>query len=575
MNMKQIINKITAIALIMAAVTSCVDDSKLEYGVNKPASISNMEYLNDYNALKTYVNRTDNPNFKLGAGVSVADYNALGLAYRVITGNFDEMTAGYEMKHGAVVQNDGRLNLTNISNFLKNAQDAGISVYGHTLCWHANQNAKYLNSLIEPEIIPSELEPQWEEITVQDFETDNIDATYPMTSGGSATVVVDPKGVSGKVLNVKGAQTHPQFTVNLPEGRTLGDYKSVILDFYGTGSTGLYGQGMRMSINGGTMSNFDSPSALGCPDGDWGRGKIILQLSNLNLTADQKKLRNFILAVGSATGSGDYYIDNISMQWEKSGDKIIEKTEEEKKQILTAALEEWISGIMSVSASVNAWDIVNEPMSDWPDPSQLKTGMTKETLAADEFYWQDYLGKDYAVTAIQMARRQEGHGNDLLFINDYGLENNLDKCKGLIEYVKYIESKGVKVDGIGTQMHVSLNSCDREKIAEHFRLLAATGKLIKISELDMGITVDGKAIKTNAATDEQLRAQADLYKYIVKTYFDIIPSAQRYGITQWAVTDSPANSSWRTGEPIGLWSLNYDNRKHAYAGFADGLSGEK
>ncbi|MCU6167778.1 endo-1,4-beta-xylanase, partial [Enterobacter roggenkampii] len=127
------------------------------------------------------------------------------------------------------------------------------------------------------------------------------------------------------------------------------------------------------------------------------------------------------------------------------------------------------------------------------------------------------------VTAIRIARSQEGHADDKLFINDYGLENSLDKCRGLIEYVKYVESKGVKVDGIGTQMHVSLNGVNKETIAEHFRLLAATGKLIKISELDMGINVDGKGIKTEDATDEQLREQAELYKYIVKTYFEIIP----------------------------------------------------
>lgn len=84
-------------------------------------------------------------------------------------------------------------------------------------------------------------------------------------------------------------------------------------------------------------------------------------------------------------------------------------------------------------------------MSDWPDPTKLKTGVGK-TLAADEFYWQDYLGKDYAVRAIQLARKY-GNATDKLFQNDYGLENaDQKKCLGLIEYVKYDESKGVTVD---------------------------------------------------------------------------------------------------------------------------------
>ena len=59
----------------------------------------------------------------------------------------------------------------------------------------------------------------------------------------------------------------------------------------------------------------------------------------------------------------------------------------------------------------------------------------------------------------------------------------------------------------------------------------------------------------------------------MKAYFELIPAAQRYGITQWAVTDSPTGSSWRAGEPIGLWGLDF-KRKHAYAGFAKGLSGK-
>jgi hypothetical protein len=66
---------------------------------------------------------------------------------------------------------------------------------------------------------------------------------------------------------------------------------------------------------------------------------------------------------------------------------------------------------------------------------------------------------------------------------------------------------------------------------------------------------------------------SDHYKFIVQKYFEIIPAAQRYGITHWCPVDSPESSSWRGGEPVGLWSLD-SRRKHTYAGFAEGLSGE-
>jgi GH35 family endo-1,4-beta-xylanase len=104
-----------------------------------------------------------------------------------------------------------------------------------------------------------------------------------------------------------------------------------------------------------------------------------------------------------------------------------------------------------------------------------------------------------------------------------------------------------------------------------FKLLAASGKLVRISELDMGLVgTDNKSIETANVTEEQHHKMAEFYKWIIKKYFEIIPANQQWGICQWCVTDSPANSGWRANQPVGLWDLNY-NRKHTYAGFADGL----
>lgn len=66
---------------------------------------------------------------------------------------------------------------------------------------------------------------------------------------------------------------------------------------------------------------------------------------------------------------------------------------------------------------------------------------------------------------------------------------------------------------------------------------------------------------------------ADFYKFIIEKYFEIIPQAQQYGITQWCCTNSPADSGWRGGEPCGLWDLNY-SRTPSYGGFANGLAGK-
>ena len=207
-----------------------------------------------------------------------------------------------------------------------------------------------------------------------------------------------------------------------------------------------------------------------------------------------------------------YYIDEIKIVEKtltrssitfRSGPIIVDKTDEEKAQIIGEAMENWISQMVDhYKNDVHAWDVVNESMND---AGQLRSGKNVTEPAADEFYWQDYLGKDYAVTAFKLAR-QYGKPTDKLFINDYGLENSLAKCDGLIDYVTYIESKGAQVDGIGTQMHLSLSS-DTTKIAQMFQKLAATGKLIKISEMDI-------RIGTASPTPEQYAQQAALYRYV-------------------------------------------------------------
>lgn len=136
------------------AVTSCVDDSKLLFAFEKPASIAGMEYLNEYDALKTYVNSSANPNFKLGIALTADDYIAGGLVTRLANSNFQEMTAGNAMKYASCVADDGTMNFGTVEKFVAAAKAGGLTIYGHTLAWHAQQNNKYLNSLIKDKELP-------------------------------------------------------------------------------------------------------------------------------------------------------------------------------------------------------------------------------------------------------------------------------------------------------------------------------------------------------------------------------------------------------------------------------------
>ena len=257
----------------------------------------------------------------------------------------------------------------------------------------------------------------------------------------------------------------------------------------------------------------------------------------------------------------------------------------------------WISGMMEACKNeegtevlVKAWDVVNEPISgedkDGDGIYDLQHGKTKiaDLKKNDDFFWQDYMGDlEYVRTAVRLTRKYGG--NDLkLFANDYNLESDWDqnqKLKSLIKWIEKWEADGVtKIDGIGSQMHISYyldpktQESKQKAIEESFKLMAASGKLVRISELDMGLVdEDGNDVKTADVTEEQHHKMAEFYTWIIKKYKELIPAAQQWGVCQWCATDSPANSGWRANQPVGLWDQNF-YRKHTYAGFADGLKTE-
>jgi hypothetical protein len=83
----------------------------------------------------------------------------------------------------------------------------------------------------------------------------------------------------------------------------------------------------------------------------------------------------------------------------------------------------------------------------------------------------------------------------------------------------------------------------------------------------------GSSIKTSDVTEEEHQRMADFYEWILKEYFRVIPPEQQWGICQWCTNDAPASSGWRGGEPVGIWDKD-SYRKHVYAGFVRGLSGD-
>ncbi|MDR1121304.1 MAG: endo-1,4-beta-xylanase [Dysgonamonadaceae bacterium] len=404
--------------------------------------------------------------------------------------------------------------------------------------------------------------------TVIDFESDALSKEYPMTGNSVAKVEQDPDGVSGKVLHVgetgnAANYSYPKFQVTLPSGQKLGNCTTVSMDFRGTGSTGLYGSGMRLRING-REKTYNSPSGYGCGDGRWGRGMIAMNLADFELTDEEKQLTSFELATGSGTGAGDYYIDNITLIW-KAEDIIIEKTAEEKKDILTAELTKWIGGMLNAgSESVKAWNIVSEPLNSNAD-------------GANTFYWKDYLGDpDYARTAVKIARENSTTALELFVSATFELDDNsAQKAEDLIALIAAWEADNVtKINGINVLLHLNYSKNQAQQqtneatVGHLLEKLAASGKQIRISDLQMSVSnAGGTVLKAAEVTADDRLLAAGYYTFVFKKYFSVIAKEKQYGISFAQMSET------KDGDVVCPWNVN-NNRTEIYIGIVDGLKQE-
>lgn len=725
MKLKNINFGLGLVALL--ALSSCADDKFSEYRTDMTKNLKEYQYLNNYEPLKKYVEDMKasgkcNPDFKLGIALEAAEFNKQGLVYCLAGSNFNEMTAGNAMKYASCVKNDGTFDFNTVKDFVTNAKDAGLTIYGHTLAWHSQQNKKYLSKLIADKEI--QVDPS-QKVEKTDYELDcstlsSYDWLDPSASSvttewnkDGAVVITNPeplesfwslqyslvKGISldegkdykltieCKAEGASDANIHfklgdwnvadQQFTIPVGKGYQKvvlsvspkmanngimfqhGDFAGKIywksitishmetpvmeipstvakLDFEGEESLGGWGMDhtpenvngvcqvgndaaksadwnaqvnfepgfifengttyhLKMKIKGSVAGQFGA--LFQNPDGYKPCGNF----QNISVTKDWKEVdvtakcngdgaSRLLLNIGLYAGT--LYIDDFEVYITKSANSI-PLTPEEKKSLLTDAMGKWIDGMMEATDGyVTSWDVVNEALSgDDKDGDGKYDLQHAATASADDkkncFYWQDYLGDiDYVRTVVAAARKSfAAHNGDpdklKLFINDYNLESFWDdnaKLKSLKKWIKDWEADGVtKIDGIASQMHISCyaNHDKQENAKNHIvkmlELMAESGKLCKISELDMGyVDAAGNKLTYDQMTEEQHKEMRDLYTFVLQKYFEIIPPAQQYGITQWCATDSPKDSGWRPGEPTGLWDLNY-LRKHTYAGFAVGL----
>lgn len=747
-------------ALGAMLLASCADHFDQNFETVRPDKEAQYGYLEQYDALKEYIK--DRPNFHLGIGTTVDEYNKKELVYALTNSNFNETVAGNAMKMASCVADDGSMNFDKVSEYVKNATDAGLSVYGHTLAWHAQQPLKYLNGLIAdrpaPEVpggdnkyiryttaaaganpwdnqanckLSEPLEKgasytltmkvkasedcdiafwpiwnaspnknqwggsddvqyldtykattEWTTLTwkfnaafthdmlqfsfgklggtidfddvklVKDGSDDNLVANGDFTTDNISAWGSNWQGPSFAIKQGSGESAGGNFCIKYTttkDGANLWDHQAT----YKLDKTLVQGAKyvLTMKVKSTSKTKFAfwpiwnaSPNKNqwgGSNDVQYCEGKdISTKWTTLTWEFEAQFTHDLLqFCFGMLKNNESVSIDDITLVKEGTEENLVangdfaqnatagwgsnwqgptfkcEKigggiplSDKEKKEVLTTALDKWIAGMMEATeGKVKAWDVVNEALSGedkdhdhYYDLQSATRGTVTPDDAKNNFYWQDYLGDiDYVRTAVAAARKgfadAGGNPEELkLFINDYNLEAAYDQNQKLISLIHWIEEwekDGVtKIDGIGSQMHVSccMDPVEQKRREDAYvnmlNLMVSTHKLVRISELDMGLEVKKNEVKdgeypyvqvnTTDMTEEQHKAMRAYYEFIVKKYLEIVPENQQWGICQWCVTDSPANSGWRAGLPVGLWDLDY-YRKHTYGGFAAGLGAQE
>jgi hypothetical protein len=303
-------NKIIPIVALLATTMSSCDEEKMNWYkdpshgevASSELPLQLREAISRYEPLKTYVS---DPNFKLGCGVGLTLYTDNEPYNQLVNENFNEITIGYLMKHGPVVKSDGSLNFTNIDKLFVKTDEAGISVFGHTLVWHQNQNAKYLNSLIADKVIvtPDDSEKIINILDNSDFENGTISPWGGWGNDSSRKVSEKGQGYSSDyamiLVNPKDANSYSaQAAYSLPSelivGKTYCYSAMVKADVVNTDFTFQ-------------VQNPTSYAGEGYVSGATAVGQWVLIEGEFECT--KEGLTRLCINFGKA--AGNYYIDNI------------------------------------------------------------------------------------------------------------------------------------------------------------------------------------------------------------------------------------------------------------------------
>jgi endo-1,4-beta-xylanase len=198
-----------------------------------------------------------------------------------------------------------------------------------------------------------------------------------------------------------------------------------------------------------------------------------------------------------------------------------------------------------------AWHVVNEAIEDIYNPGYRETVFSK------------VIGGDYIPIAFSAAAAADK--DTKLYYTDYGLESMTEKLNAALIIVDDIQSRGIRIDGVGLQGHNVVGATpSRASLAETLRNFTALGLEVAWTEVEIRHT----QLPPN---ETALQQQGQDYAAIVGSCLDV---KECVGVTVWQFTDK---YNWVPQSLPGegdacLWSAEYQ-RRPAYDAILDLLRG--
>ena len=548
---KNIINGLLMLATGVFAV-SCADYNVTDDFTAEPDPTITEPYK-DLAPVKSYIDRSKNPNMSLGVTLKVTDYNKQALAHAAAMTNFDNLAFGTSLMSGSIVNAKGIMNFLDMKDLLDHVEEIGGDVFGSPIVANANQADEWLNTLTAPI-----------EIAVDPIQDKYVDYTTMETFTGTAM-----RGKPSIVKNYDGTDN----ALKLPKRSKVYIVEDFDIDLLGTYTVTFYAKVDKDETVVCTFSDNKIQEGKGDKLYELKKGKWVKVV--VEATPAEGATAGYLMVEGNL--NSDVYIKNVSVV--HTPDNHRPQTAQELNDTLNYALNAWCDGLMKINAGrIKSFDLIDEALDT---KAELENGMLDLKHSTEKIFWQDVFGSEnYAKAvsdaAIKAFTNRNGDPAQLkFFISETGLADQ-KRFESLKYWIGVWDAKGAKIDGINAKLNLSYSedaATQAETVAAFDKLLenlVSTGKLIRLSNFDITYKdATGANVSAKDITEEQRQKLADFYAYVIKSYMSKIPSDKQAGLCKGNMVD--------TSDPVGLWSVDSNSkdwvRTATYKAFCDALSG--